>query len=174
MSGAVEGGGFWARLDAVVARALRWFVVGCLLGLFFLLVLGIVQRSVPALKVPGYDELIELLFAWLTFMGAAALWREGALYRVGVLDRLLPRAGRRALGIVLNLVLLVLLWVFVVKGWEFASQSGETTPFLQVNKIWWYAAVPMSGLIMTAYHLAALWQLWTRQASDDAAPIGLL
>ena len=169
-----DGGGFWHRLDVAVAAALRWFVVGCLLGLFFLLVLGIVQRSVPALKLPGYDELIELLFAWLTFMGAAALWREGALYRVGVLDRLLPRSGRRVVGIGLNLMLLVLLWVFVVKGWEFAAQSGETTPFLQVDKIWWYAAVPVSGLVMTAYHLAALWRLWKDQVPDDAAPVGLL
>jgi TRAP-type C4-dicarboxylate transport system permease small subunit len=66
------------------------------------------------------------------------------------------------------------LWVFVVKGWEFAAQSGETTPFLQVDKIWWYAAVPVSGLVMTGYHLAALWRLWKDQVPDDAAPVGLL
>lgn len=167
-------GGFWVRVDAFVAAALRWFVVGCLLGLFVLLTLGIVQRSVPALKLPGYDELIELLFAWLTFMGAAALWREGALYRVGALDRLLPPGARRVVGIGINLLLLTLLWVFVAKGWEFASQSGETTPFLQADKIWWYAAIPVSGVIMTAYHLAALWRLLFHPMPDVAPEVGLL
>jgi hypothetical protein len=32
----------------------------------------------------------------------------------------------------------------------------------------------VSGLIMTAYHLAALWRLWKDQVPDDAAPVGLL
>jgi TRAP-type C4-dicarboxylate transport system permease small subunit len=172
MSGGL--GRFWQRVDAALAAGMRWFVVGCLLGLFFLLTLGIVQRSVPSLKVPGYDELIELLFAWLTFIGAAALWREAALYRVGALDRLLPRAARRVVAIGINLMLMVLLWVFVVKGWEFASQSGETTPFLQFDKIWWYAAVPVSGVIMTIYHLAALWRLWRYPLPDEAPQVGLL
>jgi TRAP-type C4-dicarboxylate transport system permease small subunit len=166
--------GFWSRVDAVVAAGLRWFVVACLLGLFVLLTLGIVQRSVPALKLPGYDELIELLFAWLTFMGTAALWREGALYRVGALDRLLPSAARRTAAIAINLLLLTLLWMFVIKGWEFASQSGETTPFLQFNKIWWYAAIPVSGLIMTAYHLAALWRLLRHPMPEESTAVGLL
>lgn len=166
--------GFWSRVDTVVAAASRWFVVACLLGLFALLTLGIVQRSVPALKLPGYDELIELLFAWLTFMGTAALWREGALYRVGALDRLLPSAARRAVAIAINLLLLTLLWMFVVKGWEFASQSGETTPFLQVDKIWWYASIPVAGVIMTAYHLAALWRLLRHPMPEESAAVGLL
>jgi TRAP-type C4-dicarboxylate transport system permease small subunit len=166
--------GFWSRVDAFVAATLRWFVVGCMLGLFALLTLGIVQRSVPAIKLPGHDELIELLFAWLTFMGTAALWREGSLYRVGALDRLLPSAARRAVAIAINLILLTLLWMFVIKGWEFASQSGETTPFLQVDKIWWYAAIPVSGLIMTAYHLAALWRLLRDPMPEESTAVGLL
>lgn len=39
-----------ARLDAVVALACRWVVVGCLLGLFVLLSLGIVQRVARRLR----------------------------------------------------------------------------------------------------------------------------
>lgn len=153
---------------------MRWFVIACFLALFFLLALGIVQRSVPALKVPGYDELVELLFVWLTFVGAAALWREGSLYRVGALDRLLAKPARRAVGILINLLMLLVLWVFVVKGWEFASQASETTPFLQADKIWWYAAIPVSGLVMATYNLAALWRLLWHPLPDVSVDIGLL
>lgn len=153
---------------------MRWFVVACLVGLFFLLVLGIVQRSVPALKLPGHDELIELLFVWLTFVGAAALWRERGLYRVEALDRVLSPGLRRLVALFVNVLLLVLLWVFVFKGWEFASQAGETTPFLQADKIWWYAAIPVSGLIMTVYHLGALWRLLRDPPPEEAPGVGLL
>jgi TRAP-type C4-dicarboxylate transport system permease small subunit len=166
--------GAWQRLDAALATAMRWFVIACFLGLFVLLVLGIVQRSVPALKVPGYDELIELLFVWLTFIGAAALWREGALYRVGMLDRLLPAPARRAVALLVHLLMLLVLWVFAFKGWEFATQSGETTPFLQVDKIWWYAAIPVAGCVMTAYNLSALWRLLRHPMPEAATEISLL
>lgn len=43
-------------------------------------------------------------------------------------------------------------------GWEFLRQSGETTPFLQVDKMWWYAAIPVCGTLMAGYSLAAIWR----------------
>jgi TRAP-type C4-dicarboxylate transport system permease small subunit len=147
-----------ARLDAAVATVCRWAVVGCLLGLFALLSLGIVQRVVPAFSMTGYDELVELLFAWMTFAGSVALWREGALYRVDVVDRMLPPAGRRALAVLIHASMLAIALMLTVVGWDFVRQSGETTPFLQVDKVWWYAAIPVCGMMMAAYSLAAAWR----------------
>lgn len=147
-----------ARLDAVVAVACRWVVVGCLLGLFVLLSLGIVQRVAPVFKMTGYDELVELLFAWMTFAGSVALWREGALYRVDIADRLLPPRGRRALAVLTHLAMLAIAAMLTLVGWDFVRQSGETTPFLQVAKAWWYAAIPVCGMFMAAYSIAAVWR----------------
>lgn len=147
------------RIDGFVAIACRWIVTGCFLGLFVLLALGILQRMLPLFKVPGYDELIELLFIWMTFIGALALWREGALYRVDAFERVLQARGRRALAVATHLAMLALALILAYAGWDFLRQSGETTPFLQIDKAYWYAAIPVCGTLMAVYSLAGLWRV---------------
>jgi TRAP-type C4-dicarboxylate transport system permease small subunit len=147
-----------AGLDRAVAASCRWSVIACFLGLFLLLSLGIVQRMVPQVKLSGYDELVELLFIWMTFIGSLALWREGTLYRVEAIDRLLGRRARQVLAIVTHLAMLALALVFAVMGREFMLAAGETAPFLQIDKIYWYAAIPVCGAVMCIYSVVALWR----------------
>ena len=149
---------FVARLDRTVATACRWGVNACFLGLFVLLSMGILQRLLPVFKVPGYDELVELLFIWMTFLGALALWREGTLYKVDLLERALGPTGRRVLTSLIQLSMLAIAAILSYAGWDFLRQSGETTPFLQVDKMWWYAAIPVCGSLMCVYSLVALWR----------------
>ena len=151
-------GAVLARLDRAVALACRWSVITCFLGLFLLLSLGIAQRMVPQVKLSGYDELVELLFIWMTFIGSLALWREGALYRVEAIDHLLDGRARQALAIVTHLAMLALAAIFAVMGRDFMLAAGETTPFLQIDKVYWYAAIPVCGALMCVYSVAALWR----------------
>lgn len=146
------------RADRVVVRVCRWGVCACFLGLFLLLSLGIVQRMVPFIKLSGYDELIELLFVWMTFLGSVALWREGSLYRVEIIDSLLGPKSRRALDVLIQAAMLSLAAMLAAKGWEFLLAAGETTPFLQLDKTYWYAAIPVCGALMTIYSVVALWR----------------
>ena len=147
-----------ARLDRAMALTCRWIIIGCFVGLFLLLWLGILQRTFPAIKLSGYDELIELLFVWMTFIGSVALWREGALYRVDILERLLSGRARQALAVIIHLFMLATVGMLTIKGVDFALHSGETTPFLQADKTYWYAAIPISGALMSFYSVAALWR----------------
>lgn len=144
--------------DRALATTCRWIVCACFLGLFFLLLLGIVQRFVPMIKLSGYDELIELLFGWMTFTGGLALWREGSLYRVAMIDRLLRPGLRIALAVAIHLAMLAVALTFALKGYDFMVMSGETTPFLQIDKAWWYAAIPVCGSLMAVYSAVALWR----------------
>jgi TRAP-type C4-dicarboxylate transport system permease small subunit len=150
--------GLLRRLDSAVAALCRWVVIACFLGLFVLLTLGILQRMLPLIKLTGYDELIELLFIWMTFVGSVALWREGTLYRVDAIDRLLRPRARQALAFLTHLAMLALAAMLTLKGWDFLLESGETTPFLQVDKIYWYAAIPVCGSLMAIYSVAGLWR----------------
>jgi len=147
-----------SRLDRAVAVACRWSVIVCFLGLFLLLSLSIVQRMVPAVKLSGYDELVELLFIWMTFIGSLALWREGTLYRVEAIDRLLGARARQVLAVVTHLAMLALAAIFTIMGRAFMQAAGETTPFLQIDKVYWYAAIPICGALMCIYSIAALWR----------------
>jgi TRAP-type C4-dicarboxylate transport system permease small subunit len=143
-------------LDRAIGAVCKWGVVGALLGLFFLLLTGVVVRLVPVLSISGYDEIVELLVVWMTMLGAVALWREGGLYRVVVIEERLPPAPRRALTLLHHLLMLVFALVLVVKGLEFVRDAGETTPFLGIDKSYWYLALPVPGALMALYSIAHL------------------
>jgi TRAP-type C4-dicarboxylate transport system permease small subunit len=146
----------FSSLDRAVQRAGRAVVILALVAMLALLALGVVVRIFPVIPLAGYDEIVELLMAWMTFLGAAVLCGEGSLYRVDVLvDRLPPRVAQiLAFGVRLGALLFAL--VLTVEGWRVAVLSAETTPFLRFPKSIAYASMPVAGLIMMAYTLAGL------------------
>jgi TRAP-type C4-dicarboxylate transport system permease small subunit len=155
-------------LDRLVGQVCKWGAIGCLCGLFALLAVAVVVRMVPAFTLSGYDEIIELLFAWLVFLGALALWREGALYRVTVIEAALPALPRRALAVFTRALMLMFALVMTVMGHDFVRDAGEITPFLGLDKTYWYMAVPLTGAIMSLYAVAGLWRA-LRGVDDDPA-----
>lgn len=144
--------------DRLVGALCKGGAVACLLGLFLLLGSAIVLRLVPLFTIHGYDEIVELLFIWLVMLTSLALWREGSLYRVVLFEDLLPVPMRRILEIVIHLVMFGFALVLVVYGREFMAMAGETTPFLRLDKGWWYAAIPVTGALMAIYSLVWIWR----------------
>jgi TRAP-type C4-dicarboxylate transport system permease small subunit len=146
--------------DEAVAFACKWGMIGALLGLSALLLFGVAVRFLPFFTASGYDEIVELLVVWLTMLGALALWREGGLYRVVALEDMAPPRGRRALALLHHLLMLAVALVLVWKGGEFVRDSGETLPFLGVDKALWYLALPIPAAFMALYSVAALVRTW--------------
>ena len=146
----------FSSVDRVVRRAGRAVVIVALVAMLALLALGVLVRTFPVIPLAGYDEIVELLMAWMTFLGAAVLWGEGSLYRVDVLtNRLGPQAGRVVrLGVLL--VSLVFAVILTLEGWRVAVLSAETTPFLRFPKSIAYASMPVAGAIMMGYTLVGI------------------
>ena len=157
-----------APIDRLIAAVLRWLVILALTGVLILIALGILARSLPFFTMSGYDEVIELLVAWMTFAGGVALWREGTLFRVDLASLLPWRPLTIAIEVATRLAMLGFALVFTYEGWIFTAQSIETMPFLLVSKQPWYAAMPVSGVLMTVYALAALFRPRSTPASETA------
>lgn len=151
--------GLLSRLDRAVFVCCKWGVISAIAALFLLLAAGVITRAIPFMSIAGYDELIELAFAWLTFLGAVALWRDGTLYRVTLIPAATPPKVQRPIEFCIRLLMLALALVLLIKGTEFALGSGERTAFLRIDKTYWYAAVPVAGLLMTIYSIVGLVRL---------------
>jgi TRAP-type C4-dicarboxylate transport system permease small subunit len=147
-------------LDDVLDKLLRWSVIGCVAGCLFFLGIGVIGRML-AFNISSYPEFIEILFAWSTFLGAALLWRERALLRVDFVQHMLPAGPSWVLKIVIELGMLIFAALMVYYGWDFATAIKEYTPFLQVDRIYWYLSIPVSAAIMAGYSVAALYELLT-------------
>jgi TRAP-type C4-dicarboxylate transport system permease small subunit len=145
----------WAQAEPAFIASLRWLDIICLIVLLVLVTGGILVRFLPGFSLGWADEIIELAFAWMVFLGTALLWRDERHITVAFLPEMLAgtRAGRVLEGI-LALLLLTFLAIFIWQGWLLTVQAvGNRTPILALPKPAWYAVLPLSGIMMFAYTL---------------------
>jgi TRAP-type C4-dicarboxylate transport system permease small subunit len=159
-----------ARAEAVLAAALRWGSMVCLVSLLVLLTAVVFVRFVPLASMGWSDEIVEFAFAWMVFLGAAALWRDRSHFRVELVPQWL--AGSRA-GRVLECLLVGLglgfFLVFTYEGWLLTRAANDRTPIFELPKFLWYAVIPLSGAIMIGHSVRDLWRLVRGPAGDQAA-----
>jgi TRAP-type C4-dicarboxylate transport system permease small subunit len=158
------------ELDRGIAFLIRWFVIIALMAMLVLLALGIFVRLVPVFSMSGYDEVIEFLVVWMVFVGAVALWREGTLFKVELIHVVGSARLVRTTDLLARLLMLAFAIAFLVEGWEFTAGSIETMPFLFVSKQPWYAAMPVAGVLMTAYGIAGVARWWFAPPLVPAQP----
>lgn len=154
-------------IDQAIGVICKYLSIAMLLALFVLLGMGVVLRMMPLFTIRGYEEIVEFLFIWIIVLTTVALWREGSLYRVSMVEHMLPRVGQLALAIVINLAMLVFALMLAYYGWRFAAASGETTAFLRMDKTYWYAALPFGGIMMSIYSLVWLWRVVAQRKTLD-------
>jgi len=71
-----------AQFDRSLIISLRWLTLVCFVALLILLSGVVFVRFVPITSLGWSDEIVEWAFAWMVFMGAAALWRDNEHFRV--------------------------------------------------------------------------------------------
>jgi len=141
-------------VDKVVGAILRWGSVALLALIFILLSVNVLVRFFPVVSFGWFDEIIEMLIAWMVFLGAAALWRENDHFTISFLPELLQ--GKKAgliLDIVIGLISLFFISVFTYYSFNITLRAGDWTPVINMPKKLLYASMPVSGVIMMVYSL---------------------
>jgi TRAP-type C4-dicarboxylate transport system permease small subunit len=143
-------------IDSGLAIAMRAVAIGCLVALLVILAGNVIAREFQLYATAWLDEVVELLFAWMVFIGAAALWRDGEHFRIDALERALTGRARTALQLAIALISLVFVLVMTWYGWQLTIKSAAQTPILELPTWIDYVCIPMAGLIMSVYTLAQL------------------
>jgi TRAP-type C4-dicarboxylate transport system permease small subunit len=154
------------------AALLRWITSLCLAGLLLLVCALIMLRlGIFSVALEWSDEVVELLFAWMVFLGTAVVWGRREHIVVDLVPQML--AGTRAswaLELLACALALTFLGVFTWQGWTFTLQArGNTSPMLTLPRPLWYAAMPLAGAMMiwhTLRQTRAALRGRARQGSD--------
>jgi TRAP-type C4-dicarboxylate transport system permease small subunit len=161
-----------ARLDGAVEAALRWISLVCLVVLLGLVSVIVLIRFLPIVVLGWEDEVVELVFAWMVFLGAAAVWRSHEHITIDFIPQALAgsRAGR-VLELLVGLLVLGFLAVFTWYGWLLTLQArGNTSPMLILPRPLWYAAVPVSGVVMMGYTVNRMLRVFRAGQQDGPHP----
>ena len=145
------------------------FLIALFLAIMVVLVFGnVVLRYAFNSGITVSEEVSRWLFVWLTFLGAIVALREHGHLGVDSLVKRLPTAGKKAVLIVSQLLMLYTTWLLLVGSWEqtlinwnvVAPASGLSTGlFYGVGIVFAVSA----GLIL----LGDLYRAVTGQLSED-------
>jgi TRAP-type C4-dicarboxylate transport system permease small subunit len=160
----VRGGG--SLIDRALDAAMRWVGSVCLVVLLGLVSLIVLIRFWPLVTLGWEDEVVELAFAWMIFLGSAAVWRSHEHIVIDFLPQALAGStAGRVLEMVVGVLVLGFLGVYTWYGWLLTLQSqGNTSPMLVLPKPLWYAAVPASGVLMIGYTIVRMVNTLRRSA----------
>lgn len=145
--------------DRIVGRVLRGIPILCLSALFALLLINVIARVFKLAGFAWFDEIVQGLFAWMVFTGAAALWRERDHFQVDWLPMALPPARRRILQILTGILSLGFIAAMTWYGLQLTINATALTPILDLPVRLFYLAIPLSGAVMLIYTLADLVRL---------------
>jgi TRAP-type transport system small permease protein len=150
--------GRWAQMDRGLAEAMRRVCIAAFVVLIVLVTTLILIRFVPLFSLGWADEIVEMAFAWMTFLGAAVLWRSRSHFRVDLIPNMLAgtRAGQ-ALEISLSFMSLLFFLVFTYEAAVLTLRTAMPSPILAWPKALWYMGMPIAGFIMIGYTLRDLW-----------------
>lgn len=159
-------------IDTYVGKLLRAVAISCLVGLFSLLFINVVARTFQLAGFAWFDEIVQGLFAWMVFTGAAALWRENDHFAVNWLDiKLGGTAWLKPLRVLIALLCICFLLAMTKYGYDLFSKSRALTPILQLPTHIYYAVIPISGVVMTAYSIrnliTAITHSLTKKGNND-------
>jgi TRAP-type transport system small permease protein len=142
-------------VDKVILKILKVVTITSFVFLTLLISANVFVRFFPVVSLHWFDEIIELLYAYLVFYGAAALWISGEHFGVG--DWIEKRIGDIRMRHVYRLLIELLVVCFVVVFFYYSLRltllARDVTNVFAIPKRVLYSCLPVSGFVMIIYTL---------------------
>jgi TRAP-type transport system small permease protein len=138
----------------LVTRVAKLFI-GALVGAIVAITLAAVWwRYVLNAPLAWPEQVSRILFVWVTFVGAAVLYRERLHVAIDMFMAPLPRAGRRAVGWAIELLILVFNLILFFYGLKLSLDTlDQTFGALDITPASFYFAAPVAAGMMILYFL---------------------
>jgi TRAP-type C4-dicarboxylate transport system permease small subunit len=147
----------WNKIKYVTAASLGWVAIAVFLVLVIDVLLGVFTRKVLGDQIRWTEELARFLLVWISFLGGAIAYLDDKHLGVDLLvDRFDPSARRVARVITHGLVFAFALFAMGIGGTQLVVDrfdSGQVLSAMQINKAWFYLAVPVSGYVIAMFAL---------------------
>jgi len=146
----------------IVLTALLALAIGdMIVGVFFrYIVTAITDRlDLDPFRFFWVEEVGEYSLAWLTMIGAGIGIAERSHFTLHILTHRLPLAAQRALHVATHIVIAVFGGLALWYGVQLAIVNSQlTSPALELNLAWLYAAPAVGGALIVLYGLASAFE----------------
>ncbi len=137
--------------DRVVLSILKIITIICFILLTILISANVFVRFVPVASLHWFDEIIELLYAYLVFYGSAAIWITREHFSVGpwIEAKIIKNdRSRHVFRMVLELLSLVFVCILFYYSLRLTVIANDVTNVFAIPKRILYSCLPISAIIM--------------------------
>jgi TRAP-type transport system small permease protein len=142
-----------AFIDGMVLKALKFITIVSFVLLTILVTANVIVRFFPVVSLHWFDEIIELLYAYLVFYGAAALWILRGHISVGDwIEKSIASPRLRCLyRMFIEALVLGFAAVFLYYSLRLTMLALDVTNVFAIPKRVLYSCMPVAGAIMVIY-----------------------
>lgn len=142
-------------VDRMILNGLKAVTIVSFVLLTILITANVIVRFFPVVSLHWFDEIIELIYAYLVFYGAAALWILRGHISVGdwIERSIANHRLRRLYRIFIELLVLFFAAVFFYYSLRLTILALDVTNVFAIPKRILYSCMPVAGAIMVIYSL---------------------
>lgn len=123
---------------------------------------SVAGRYLPFItNVAWTEEMILTLMSYMVVLSAALAIRRSAHIRMTAFDVYLPKMLIKILDILADIAILVLSYVMITVGWQYASTIGAKGTYISMtwlSRFWMYFPIPVAGVAMLVFELEAFYE----------------
>ena len=133
----------------IIENIFKQICLLCGAGLLVLLTGNVFTRLFPVISLHWFGEIVELLFAWMVFLGAAVLYSRKEHFMIDWLYK--KTEGTKAGQIyrfLISSVSLIFVATLMFQGFRLTMLANDWTSVLHMPRKFFYASIPVAGLSM--------------------------
>ncbi len=151
-------------MGRLLDRLMRGILALVMGGMTALVFVSVVRRYVLNNPMTWSEECAQMLFAWLTFLGAYVGFRSRSHILIDTLIIYLPGRLRLALSRSVDLCVLALLALMVWEGFSLVRTTWSLEfPAMEISRGYLYLSLPVGGVLM----ILAILTTWRRSGPNS-------
>ena len=146
---------FLKKLDEITAKVLKVVVVCCLVLIACILMFRVIIRFTPInISLSWTDEVVEWSMAYMIFLTSALIMREGAHFRVDLLQQKFKDTKFvRILNFGIAIFVAAFFAIFFYYAVELFNKAQAPTIILRAPRQVPYASIVIGGLLLFIYSI---------------------
>jgi TRAP-type C4-dicarboxylate transport system permease small subunit len=143
-------------IDKVVLNVLKAITITGFILLTVLISANVFVRFFPIVSLHWFDEIIELLYAYMVFYGASALWITKDHISVGdwISGTIVKNERlKHVYGVIVEVLVLIFVLIFFFYSLQLTERALDVTNVFAIPKKILYSCMPVSGAIMIIYSI---------------------
>ena len=152
-----ETSGFIATVKRVTEKLIDWISVFLLTGIFVLGLCQVFWRWVLRDPIIWSEELIQLTYVWICYLGWAIAERKDSHIRITAILNMLPRSGQKWLQAFCHVLCIIFSALMVYYGIKLVGVGMKRTAVsIALNYGLVYVMGPICNFIIIFYEIAGL------------------